>query len=77
MNYELTVNTLGLKGDIPCEAAFDLAYDDCVENGIARELSREFGCVVPFLADPTNGVRVCRGMDDNDTLRRAIMSKYK
>ncbi len=36
--YELTVNTLGAAGEIPCNASMDRAYDQCVLSEIGDAL---------------------------------------
>lgn len=53
LTHELTVNTLGAEGEIPCNATMDWEYDTCVTTEINRILTQEFGCIVPWLP-PTN-----------------------
>ena len=59
MVYELLTDTLGHTSEVPCDPDMNFRYDDCLTSALARELNREFGCVVPFVTQ-MDGMQICR-----------------
>ena len=77
MTYELTVNTLGSDGEIPCDASMDWTYDDCIVSKIADTLYSEFGCVVPFLPPGLNAGRDVCDFEGEGERRETLMKRFK
>ena len=77
LTYELTVNTLGQEGEIPCEAGMDWTYDDCIARRISDTLHEEFGCVVPFLPPELNEGREVCDFGEEGEKRERLINRFK
>ena len=58
MVYEVLTDTLGGASEVPCDHNMDFQYDECLSTALARELSKEFGCVLPFVRQ-MEGMNIC------------------
>ena len=56
--YEVLTDTLGDASEVPCDHKMDFLYDECFSTALARELNKEFGCVVPFVRQ-IEGMNIC------------------
>ncbi len=78
LTYELTLDTLGSSGGIPCNTSMDSRYDDCVQDQIGAILHTEYGCVVPFLPPQQNREKsreVCNFSQEEK--REDLMKRYR
>ncbi|TRY78400.1 hypothetical protein TCAL_10416 [Tigriopus californicus] len=57
--HELSTNTLGQDGEMPCDASMDWDYDGCIYEKLGNELWNSFGCVLPFMPS-VSGRSICR-----------------
>ena len=73
--YEISENTLGDESPIQCIQHPEMDFDDCVYQGIRKNLSEKFNCLVPWLPFQNGQDQICLNKSSDEMAE--IMHKYE
>ncbi len=75
VTFELTINSLGDKSELPCHSAMDFHFDDCLLDKIPTRLVGKYGCTIPYIPGPPE-YPICNATKDEALAKNAV-EKYK